>query len=122
MASAAISHTWWRGSKPTLGSLARSYGPAGEELAVSDGRNPLLHVAPASFDVAQPMSELPPSVKRPDWNAETIVFPDANVSGSTCVWCWLVVFVKGSELIWVTPAGGGGGGGGVWVTVKEFWF
>ena len=36
------------------------------------------------------------------WNAETIVDPDANVSGSTCVLCWLDGFVYGSELIFVS--------------------
>src|SRR5581483_7270063 len=45
------------------------------------------------------MSDEPPSVKRPDWNAATIGEPEANVSGSTCVLCWLVPFVNGSELI-----------------------
>jgi len=48
------------------------------------------------------MSDPPPSVKRPDWNADTMVLPDENESGSTCVACWLVVLVKGSELILVS--------------------
>ena len=48
------------------------------------------------------MLDAPPSKKRPDWKAETIVDPDANVSGSTCVLCWLEGFVYGSELIFVS--------------------
>src|SRR4029453_10200759 len=43
----------------------------------------------------------PPLTKRPCWNAATIVDPDANVSGSTSVACWLVGLVNGSELSWV---------------------
>ena len=44
---------------------ARRPQPVGVEKVVSDGRNPLLQVLPLSLDVAQPMSELPPSLKRP---------------------------------------------------------
>src|SRR6476646_5677534 len=41
----------------------------------------------------------PPSNMRPTWNAETIVEPNENVSGSTSVLCWLIALVYGSELI-----------------------
>jgi hypothetical protein len=51
-------------------------------------------------EVAQPILEAPPSVKRPDWMAATMVEPNENVSGSTIVWCWLVLLVYGSLLIW----------------------
>ena len=57
---------------------------------------------PPSLEVAKPISEEPPSRKRPDWNAETIVEPNENVSGSTCVACWLVAFVNGSWLTLVS--------------------
>src|SRR5436305_13032237 len=48
------------------------------------------------------MSEEPPPDTRPTWNAETIVEPNANVSGSTSVLCWAWASVNGSELTWVT--------------------
>src|SRR5438105_3151289 len=48
------------------------------------------------------MSEEPPPDTRPTWNAETIVEPDANVSGSTSVLCWAWASVKMSWLTWVT--------------------
>ena len=41
-------------------------------------------------------------MKRPSWKAATIVLPKEKVSGSTCVACWLVEFVYGSELILVS--------------------
>ncbi len=41
----------------------------------------------------------PPSKNRPVWMTLTIVEPNANESGSTCVLCWLEAFVYGSELI-----------------------
>src|SRR6476620_8774209 len=44
------------------------------------------------------MSAPPPSKKRPTWYAATTVEPNANVSGSTSVACWLDVFVNGSAL------------------------
>src|SRR3954467_6543634 len=59
------------------------------------GRTPLAATAPVLFRVAQPMPDEPPSKKRPDCVAVTIVDPKANVSGSTAVLCWLVVFVNG---------------------------
>src|SRR3954471_4538418 len=64
------------------------------------GRKPCVQLAPLLVDVAQPMLELPPweSGKRPTWKAETIVLPNVKVSGSTSVWCWLVLLVYGSVL------------------------
>src|SRR5690242_21485474 len=62
------------------------------------GKKPCFQVFPAFVLVAQPISELPPSKKRPDWNVATIVEPKAYVSGSTWVLCWLVLLVKGSLL------------------------
>src|SRR5436305_1822845 len=60
------------------------------------------HVLPPSVEGANPMSVAPPSKKRPTWNAERTVEPFANVSGSTSVACWLVVFANGSWLIAVS--------------------
>src|SRR5207302_11468876 len=75
-------------SKATEGSLTRSYVRlAGVEWKVVSGRKPLVNVLPPSFEVAKPMSEAPPLKKRPTWKAETIVVPNANVSGSTSVRC-----------------------------------
>jgi hypothetical protein len=37
--------------------------------------------------------EPPPLKKRPDCETATIVDPNANESGSTCVLCWEVGFV-----------------------------
>ena len=34
------------------------------------------------------MPEAPPSAILPDWNAVTIVRPEAKLPGSTCVLCW----------------------------------
>ena len=67
----------------TAASLICPHGPP--EFPVVAGRNPFVHVAPPSIEVAHPMFDDPPSWNRPVWNAETIVFPAANVSGSTCV-------------------------------------
>ena len=66
------------------------------------GITPLVHVAPLSVLMAQPMSDAPPSVKRPHCAAATIVLPDEYVSGSTIVACWLVAFVNGSVAMIVT--------------------
>lgn len=62
------------------------------------GRNPLVHVVPPSVEVAKPISDEPPSVKRPAWKTLISVEPKENVSGSTSVACWLVAFVKMSVL------------------------
>ena len=54
----------------------RSHGPGGVAYTVVLGRKPCVQVMPLSVLVAQPMSEAPPSVKRPDCMVETIVEPD----------------------------------------------
>src|SRR5438874_1023694 len=48
------------------------------------------------------MSDAPPSKKRPNCAAETIVLPNEYESGSTIVLCWLVEFVNGSVAIFTT--------------------
>src|SRR2546423_12738147 len=63
---------------------------------------PLVHDVPLFVDVAQPMSDAPPSKKRPNCAAATIVEPNEYESGSTIVLCWLVEFVKGSVAILTT--------------------
>jgi hypothetical protein len=71
---------------------------------VIPGSVPELHVAPLSVEVAKPMSDAPPSKKRPNCAAATIVEPNEYVSGSTIVLCWLVAFVNGSNAIRVSAA------------------
>src|SRR5919197_2492348 len=63
---------------------------------VIPGRAWAVHEAPLFVETETPMSEAPPSVKRPHCAAATIVLPNAYVSGSTIVACWLVEFVNGS--------------------------
>ena len=53
-------------------------------------------------DTETPMSDAPPSVKRPHCAAATIVLPNENVSGSTIVLCWLVELVNGSVAMMMT--------------------
>src|SRR5919205_2272922 len=60
---------------------------------------PLVQDVPLFVDVAQPMSDAPPSKKRPNCAAETRVDPNEYESGSTIVLCWLVEFVNGSVAI-----------------------
>src|SRR5918912_2761172 len=67
------------------------------------GRDPLVHEAPLFVGVAKPLSEAPPSKKRPCWATATIVEPAEKVSGSTTVWCWLLEFVKGSLRMRLLP-------------------
>src|SRR5216684_4185661 len=74
--------------------------PGGVAKTVLDGRKPLVKPFPPLVDVAKPMLEAPPLKKRPTWKAETKVLPEARVSGSTSVACWLVLLVYGSLLIW----------------------
>src|SRR5207247_2404789 len=98
-----ISHTPWRASNATLGSLTRSNGPSGFEngpaLNVRPGRKlDVSQLAPPLDERAQPMSEAPPLKKRPTWYVATTVEPEAKVSGSTSVACWLVGLVNGSAL------------------------
>src|SRR5438034_258715 len=66
---------------------------------VVPGSTPFVHVRPASCDVDQARLLEPPFVKRPLCATATIVSPKLNESGSSCVLCWLVLFVYGSELI-----------------------
>src|SRR6266699_1637260 len=73
--------------------------PVGVEKGVVPGRKPLVKPFPPLVDVAKPISEAPPLKKRPTWKAETKVEPEAKVSGSTSVACWLVGLVNGSLLI-----------------------
>src|SRR5919204_1085865 len=63
------------------------------------GKTPLTQLEPLFVDVAQPMSDAPPSKKRPSCAAETMVEPNEYESGSTIVLCWLVEFVNGSVAI-----------------------
>src|ERR671926_1304044 len=63
---------------------------------------PLVQDVPLFVDVAQPMSDAPPSKKRPNCAAETRVEPNEYESGSTIVLCWLVEFVNGSVAIFTT--------------------
>src|SRR6185369_6500804 len=93
-----ISHTLCRASKATEASLTWPYGPPA--LVVMPGRKPLVQVAPPSPERVQPMLEAPPPKTRPTWNAATIVEPDANVSGSTSLWCCACASVYGSMLTW----------------------
>ena len=44
------------------------------------------------------MSEAPPLKNRPTWKVARTVDPEAKVSGSTSVACWLVGLVNGSAL------------------------
>src|SRR2546423_3635350 len=72
--------------------------PAGVVLPVIPGREPWIQLVPPSTEVAKPMSEEPPPNTRPTWNADTIVEPELNVSGSTSVRCWACASVNGSVL------------------------
>ena len=101
IASVEIIQTSCSGSYATAGSLIRAHGPAGVAKIVVAGSMPVVHVRPAFVVVAQPMLLEPPSKKRPVWNVATTVLPQPKESGSSCVRCWLVGFVYGSELIGV---------------------
>src|SRR5712692_6129187 len=74
--------------------------PDGVAKGVVPGRKPLVKLLPPLVDVAKPMSEAPPLKNLPTWKAETRVEPEAKVSGSTSVRCWLVLLVNGSLLSW----------------------
>ena len=88
MPSVAASHVPCMASYAMTGSLARSDGPGRGDESETPGNRPAFHVAPASRDVEKPMATAPPSKTRPVWKTETMVEPNANVSGSTCVACW----------------------------------
>src|SRR2546423_1105323 len=76
--------------------------PGGVAKSVDPGRKRRVHVFPPLVEVAQPMFEAPPLKNRPDWKAETTVFPNVNVSGSTWVLWLLPGLVYGSLLICVS--------------------
>src|ERR1700735_1420668 len=67
-------------------------------MLVIPGSEPCFHVAPPSVEVAQPISDAPPSSKRPCWNVATSVEPYDATSGSTSGLCWLDVWLNGSTL------------------------
>ncbi len=94
--SEEISQTLCRASKATDGSLAAADVPPA--TVVIPGRKPLVQLAPELVEVAKPMFAAPPPKIRPTWNAETMVEPKLNVSGSTSVRCWLVPLLYGSVL------------------------
>src|SRR3954469_11913728 len=105
-----------------LAALTRSNGEAGgpprPDVAVRPGRRwaaeglpPAAERVPLWVERGTPMPVAPPLKKRPTWKADMTVAPRANVSGSTSVACWLVVFWNGSALIlvsvtfaWALPA------------------
>ena len=96
-----ISHTRWAASYATDGSLTRSNGLPSPRDAIEReaGQEPgASQVAPPSPDRTNPMSLAPPLKNRPTWKVPTTVLPNAKVSGSTSVACWLDGFVNGSEL------------------------
>src|SRR5882757_1870924 len=108
-----ISQVWCRKSKATEASLPPKYGPAGVAATVDAGRKPCRQECPPSWLTAKPILLAPPLTMRPTWNAETVVRPNENVSGSTSVRCCAagdVTLVYGSSLIrttrcWSAPAG-----------------
>lgn len=73
-------------------------GPGCVWCLVRPGSTPLVHVTPPSFDVEKAVPEAPPSKYRPTCATETIVLPNANVSGSTAVACWLCGFLDRSAI------------------------
>ena len=94
--------TLCRASNATDGSLTRAYGPGGAVYTVIPGSACDVHDVPLLLETETPMSEAPPSLKRPHCAAATIVLPNEYVSGSTIVLCWLVEFVNGSVAMIVT--------------------
>src|ERR671928_532249 len=89
-------------SYATDGSLTRAHGPAGVEFTVRPGSCWAVHDEPLFVETETPMSDDPPSVKRPHCAAAMIVLPNEYVSGSTIVACWLVELVNGSVAMIVT--------------------
>jgi hypothetical protein len=82
----AMSHVPDFLSKLTAGSVARAAWPAGVANTVRLGRKPPVQDPPSSVEVAQPMfDEPPPLKKRPAWNVATTVLPDEYMAGSTSV-------------------------------------
>src|SRR5438552_423663 len=80
--------------------------PSDEPLftTVVPGRNPWVHVAPPSVEVAKPMFTAPPLKYRPTWNAVTIVFPNESESGSMSVLCCAPRSLYGSDPILISLA------------------
>ena len=79
------------------GRTRRARGPGGTAFLVVPGRNARVQVRPSSRETAVPMFEAaPPSSRRPTWNTATTVSPQAELSGSTAVSCWLSAFLYGS--------------------------
>src|SRR5918912_2413016 len=101
-ASPETIQTLCRASYATDGSLTRAQGPAGVEFTVRPGSCCAVHEVPLFVETETPMSDDPPSVKRPHCAAATIVLPNEYVSGSTIVACWLVEVVNGSVAMIVT--------------------
>src|SRR5918912_3294430 len=101
-ASPETIQTLCRASYATDGSLTRAHGPAGVELTVMPGSCWAVHDDPLFVETETPMSDDPPSVKRPHCAVATIVLPNEYVSGSTIVACWLVAFVNETGGVIVT--------------------
>src|SRR5262245_36721192 len=81
------------------GSLMRGHGPGGVAFTVVPGSPPVTQVRPPSCEAENTLLLEPPPLKfRPDWDVVTIVWPNANESGSTCVLCAGPAFVYGSSL------------------------
>jgi hypothetical protein len=74
-------------------------------LIVLRGRNPWIQVRPPFTEVAKPMLADTPLNTRPTWNADTIVWPEANEDGSTSVLWALKVLAYGSVLSSLSDAG-----------------
>jgi len=91
-------------SKATAGSLTALYVPPAK-MVIPVSR-PFCQVTPPSVEVAKPMSEAPPSKKRPIWKTATSVEPKAATAGSTSVACWLDGFEKVSVLSLCSSGGG----------------
>src|ERR671927_768850 len=102
IASPETIQTLCRASYATDGSLTRAHGPAGVEFTVRPGSCCAVHDDPLFVETETPMSDDPPSVKRPHCAAATIVLPNEYVSGSTIVACWLVALMNGSVAMIVT--------------------
>ena len=58
--TAVTSQVRWTRSYATTGSLTKSSVPGGEEKTVRRGSRPVVHVAPASREVAKPIPAAPP--------------------------------------------------------------
>src|SRR4029079_15758152 len=97
-----IIHTLCLASNATTGSVVRLKRSL--EVGARPGSTSEVNVAPPSVDVANAVLDAPPSKKRPTWEVTTSVEPNANVSGSTAVACWLVGLENGSGMTAVFAA------------------